>query len=130
MFPASTQGSGMCFVFPDVCKSPAPPAPSIPVPYPETGPPLGNKRASKVKIQDKKAAAKRSTFSRSSGNQAGTIGGVVSSKSLGWSTQRNALVYKLQTQGFSSDGAKRMVEGKPVQSAADVKLLQGILSSP
>ena len=34
MFPASTREGGKCFAFPDVCKTPAPPAPFVPVPYP------------------------------------------------------------------------------------------------
>ena len=34
IFPASTNGAGMCFAFPDVCLTPAPPAPPVPIPYP------------------------------------------------------------------------------------------------
>ena len=40
MFPASTKGGGMCFGFPDVCKTPAPPAPFVPIPYPNFAPPM------------------------------------------------------------------------------------------
>jgi len=37
MFPASTKkGSGPCIAFPDVCKTPAPPAPFVPIPYPNS----------------------------------------------------------------------------------------------
>ncbi len=32
IFPASTKGGGQCFAIPDVCLTPAPPAPPIPVP--------------------------------------------------------------------------------------------------
>lgn len=35
--PASTKGSGGGLGFPDVCKVPAPPAPFVPVPYPNVG---------------------------------------------------------------------------------------------
>jgi len=31
---AKTSAGGMCLAFPDVCLTPAPPAPPIPVPYP------------------------------------------------------------------------------------------------
>ena len=34
MLPASNRGAGMNLCFPDVCLTPAPPAPPIPVPYP------------------------------------------------------------------------------------------------
>ena len=34
MFPATSKGGGGAFAFPDVCKTPAPPAPFTPVPYP------------------------------------------------------------------------------------------------
>ena len=36
MFPASTKGGGMCFAFPNVCKTPAAPSP-LPIPYPSIG---------------------------------------------------------------------------------------------
>ena len=34
MFPASSKSTGNALAFPDVCKVPAPPAPFVPVPYP------------------------------------------------------------------------------------------------
>ena len=33
MFPASTNGGGQCFAFPDTCKTPTPGGP-VPIPYP------------------------------------------------------------------------------------------------
>lgn len=33
---ANTQGGGNNFAFPDVCLTPAPPAPPVPIPYPNT----------------------------------------------------------------------------------------------
>ena len=36
MCPASTKGGGMSIVFPDVCKTPSPPEPFVPVPYPNS----------------------------------------------------------------------------------------------
>lgn len=36
--PITTKGQGICFAFPDVCLTPAPPSPSpVPVPYPNIG---------------------------------------------------------------------------------------------
>ena len=37
MLPASSNGGGNCMAVPDVCKVPAPPAPPIPTPFPNTG---------------------------------------------------------------------------------------------
>ena len=34
MFPATTNAGGMCMGFPDVCKTPIPPAGPVPIPYP------------------------------------------------------------------------------------------------
>lgn len=37
MFPASTHKGQAVLSFPDVCKTPAPPAPPVPIPYPSIG---------------------------------------------------------------------------------------------
>ena len=37
IFPASTTAGGNCFAMPDTCLTPAPPAPPVPIPYPNTG---------------------------------------------------------------------------------------------
>lgn len=34
---ATTKAGGICFAFPDVCKTPAPPGPPVPIPYPNIG---------------------------------------------------------------------------------------------
>jgi uncharacterized Zn-binding protein involved in type VI secretion len=87
MMPASTNGGGDCFAFPDVCKTPAPPAPPIPIPYPNMA--MLNQASSgtlssKVKIMGKKAATKNTEISMSSGDEAGSAGGgMVSNKFKG-----------------------------------------------
>lgn len=35
--PITTNAGGICFAFPDVCLTPAPPAPPVPIPYPNIG---------------------------------------------------------------------------------------------
>lgn len=85
--PASTNGGGQCFAFPDVCKTPAPPAPPIPIPYPNIAmlnQASGGTCSSKVKIMGKKAATKNTEITMSSGDEAGNAGGgVVSNKFKG-----------------------------------------------
>jgi uncharacterized Zn-binding protein involved in type VI secretion len=85
MPPASTNGGGQCFAFPDVCKTPSPAGP-IPIPYPNIAmlnQATSGTLSSKVKIVGNKAATKDSEISMSSGDEAGSVGGVVSNKMKG-----------------------------------------------
>jgi len=85
MPPASTNGDGQCFAFPDACKTPSPAGP-VPIPYPNIAmlnQASGSTVSSKVKIMGKKAATEKTEISMSSGDEAGTVGGVVSNKFKG-----------------------------------------------
>lgn len=125
MFPASSKGGGQSLVFPDVCKTPTPGGP-IPVPYPNSAPPKlrgGNKKQTQAKKgKAKTKGAKKVAMMKSSGDEAGTMKGVVSP------SQREMVMHRLQTQGFSRDGAKLMSKGKPVNAAADQIILRSLLS--
>jgi hypothetical protein len=87
MFPAATKENGQCFAFPDVCKTPAPPAPFVPVPYPNiamANQADGGSCSSKVKINGQPTIVKGSEIPMSSGDEGGTAGGgMVSSKFKG-----------------------------------------------
>ena len=84
IFPASTKGGGQCFAFPDTCLTPAPPAPPIPVPYPNFGMVNQAKNtAKKVKFSGKEVVTKKSEISRSSGDEAGVNKGVMSGMNMG-----------------------------------------------
>lgn len=75
---------GMSIAFPDVCKTPAPPAGPIPIPYPNIGKAADtSKGPSKVTTDGKMPMVKGAKYSRSSGDEAGTAGGVISSKNMG-----------------------------------------------
>lgn len=85
MLPASTNGGGQCFIFPDVCKTPSPGGP-VPIPYPNIAMPTqadGGTCAGKVKILGKKTIVKGTEITMSSGDEAGTVGGVISNKFKG-----------------------------------------------
>lgn len=100
MMPASTKAGGQCAAFPDVCKTPSPAGP-VPIPYPNIGMvPQAQKCTKKVKIQNQKALVKGSKIPMSSGDEAGTAGGVVSSKFKG------EVIYK-------KGSSKVKLEGKP-----------------
>lgn len=61
MFPASTYKGGAVVAFPDVCKTPGPPAPQVPAPYPNIGAKQTGKagKASKAVIGAKKSVASK-----------------------------------------------------------------------
>jgi hypothetical protein len=104
MFPASTKGAGMCTAFPDVCKVPAPPAPFVPTPFPniaQLAQANGGTCSSKVKFDGKEAATVITEITMSSGDEAGTLGGMISG------TFKGSAKYK--------KGSSRVkVEGNPV----------------
>ncbi len=87
IFPASSKEGGQCVGFPDVCKTPAPPAPFAPVPYPNNATcnqADGGSCSTKVKINGQPTIVKGTEITMSSGNEAGTAGGgMVSSKIKG-----------------------------------------------
>ena len=84
IFPASTKGGGQCFALPDVCLTPAPPAPPVPVPYPNTGMVNQAKKTStKVKFAGKEVVTIKSEMSRSMGDEAGLNKGVMSGMNMG-----------------------------------------------
>src|SRR5258708_39989524 len=75
---------GITSAFPDVCKTPAPPAPPIPIPYPNIAKSSDTAKGTKnVKVDGKPVCVKDSNFSTSTGDEAGSIGGVASSKTKG-----------------------------------------------
>lgn len=80
--PASTSAGGNCMGVPDVCKVPAPPAPFIPTPFPNMA--MANQAvpptcAMKVMIENKFTVVLNTMIAMSSGDEAGTLGGMMSS---------------------------------------------------
>ena len=80
IFPAATKGGGQCFGMPDVCLTPMPPpSPPAPVAYPNFG--MMNeaiKTSTKVMFVGKEVVTVKSEIPRSTGDEAGVNGGVVS----------------------------------------------------
>src|SRR5690349_23505266 len=73
---------GMSTVFPDVCKTPAAPSP-IPIPYPNVGQSSDTSEGpSTVKTDGEMPMVTGAKYSRSSGDEAGTLGGVISSVNM------------------------------------------------
>jgi uncharacterized Zn-binding protein involved in type VI secretion len=75
--------SGVATAFPDVCKTPSPAGP-IPIPYPNVAQSSDTAEGSKtVKADGNPVMLKGSNFSTSTGDEAGSAGGVASSCTKG-----------------------------------------------
>lgn len=103
--------SGVTIAFPDVCKTPAPPAPFVPIPYPNIAQSSDTaKGTKKVKCDGNSTCVKDSNFKMSTGDEAGSAGGgMISSKIKG----------KAEFVMFSFDVK---FEGKNVCRAFDIML--------
>lgn len=109
--------SGIATGFPDVCKTPAPPAPPIPIPYPNIAMSSDTAQGSStVKVDGNPVMLKGSNFSTSTGDEAGSIGGVASNTTKG----------KAEFVNYSFDVK---FEGKNVPRLGDMMLMNK-LSSP
>lgn len=75
---------GQSPVFPDVCKTPVPPAPPVPIPYPNLAKSSdASDTSTTVEANGKKIMLKSSTYSTSTGDEAGSIGGIASNCTKG-----------------------------------------------
>ncbi|MCF6227965.1 MAG: DUF4150 domain-containing protein [Planctomycetes bacterium] len=86
MFPASTMAGGQCMGMPDTCLTPAPPAPPVPVPYPNIAMCMQANPGSctkKVKIANMSVIVVNSQIVMTSGDEAGVNGGVMSGQFKG-----------------------------------------------
>ncbi|MCA9706875.1 MAG: DUF4150 domain-containing protein [Myxococcales bacterium] len=104
------KGSAKSINFPCVGKTPGPPPPFVPVPYPNISMGSDNTKGSKkTKIHGKEVALKdQSYFSTSKGNEAATAGGgLVTAKQNGKS-------------GFNMYSMDVKIEGKEVPRAFDI----------
>jgi hypothetical protein len=74
---------GLSIVFPDVCKTPAPPAPPVPIPYPNIGQASdATGGPTSVTTDGAMPMVKGAKYMKSSGDEAGTLGGVMSSVNM------------------------------------------------
>lgn len=107
---AHAKGSTLSTNFPCVGKTPGPPAPFVPVPYPNVSKGKDTAKGSKkVKADGKPVALKnKSEFSTSVGNEAATAGGgIVTAKQKGKSKY---FMYSMDVK----------IEGKEVPRAFDI----------
>jgi hypothetical protein len=75
---------GTVSFMPDVCKTPQPTGPPVPIPYPNTAMSTdADKGAKSVQVEGNPILVQGSTFKQSTGDEAGSAGGVVSGKTKG-----------------------------------------------
>jgi hypothetical protein len=100
---------GMSIVFPDVCKTPAPPAPFVPIPYPNIGRSADTSGGpSTVKTDGQMPMVKGATYSKSSGDEPGTIGGMISG------VNRNECEYMMYSFDVKFEGKNVCRMGDPL----------------
>lgn len=125
MFPASTKKKkgGISIAFPDVCKTPAPPAPFVPIPYPNIAAASSNLKiaSTRVKVFNKK-------FESAKGDEAGTAKGITESlnKIAGLFSKHSATVKatgkKLTKPMMPNKAAKVFQDAKKQQKAFEGKV--------
>lgn len=128
MFPASTKGGGQCLAFPDVCKVPAPPAPPIPTPFPNTAQcanASGSTVTKKVKILNKAVLHQGSEIPNSNGDEPGVLKGVVSN------TVMDKTTYKTFSGKVFVEGSKIVTHLKTTaQNGSNANMPAGSQVSP
>ena len=101
---------GITSAFPDVCKTPAPPAPPVPIPYPNIAKSSDTANGAGTVLSDgNPTCVKDSNFQVSTGDEAGSLLGIASNKVKG----------KAEFVNFSFDV---FFEGKNVARAMDPML--------
>ncbi len=104
--PAACKKGGSAVGGPDVCKTP--PAPPVPVPYPNMGQLGGaDKTISKVVIVNKETIVESSKIPSSKGDEAGTLKGLVSQ------TNRGSIQFKKYSSRVYAKGKKIVFHTAP-----------------
>lgn len=125
--PAASKAGGMYVAFPDVCFTPVPPpVVQVPIPYPNLAQIASTTGAvDKVLIENKETVVEGSKVPNSSGDEAGTKGGVVSGKNMD----------QVQPKTFSS---KVFAKGKKVvmltslsaHNGSNANMPAGLMAAP
>lgn len=105
------KSSGVVMGFPDVCLTPAPPAPPIPIPYPNIAMSSDTSDGTNdVKCDGESVMIQGAAFSTSTGDEAGSIGGIMSLCTKG---KAKFILYSFDVK----------FEGKPVPRVGDLMTL-------
>jgi hypothetical protein len=104
---AHKSSGGLSTVFPDVCKIPAPFTP--PIPFPNIGRSADTTNGPKsVKIDGQMPMVKSAQYSKSTGDEPGTVGGIVSG------VNRNVCEYMIYSMNVFFEGKNVCRMGDPL----------------
>ncbi len=116
MMPASSKKGGQCFAFPDVCKTPAPPAPFVPIPYPNIGTTTGTKAGSKEKTKTTtKTKTGKKTAPATKGE--GDLAAVGISSAVAPSAPALAKAGQIAAKAATSGGKLSLAQGNTIDAA-------------
>lgn len=128
MLPASNRGPGQSLNFPDVCKTPAPPVPFVPIPYPDLG---MNMQAAPfspfVQVGFVPATNMGSLKTMTSGDEAGVAGGLVSSmiKGPGKTTMGNPIVL---VSGLPAESLANPTSGNMMNAPVGAQIVPSVIN--
>jgi hypothetical protein len=123
--PAASKKGGTAAGGPDVCKTPAAPSP-VPLPYPSLAQ-VGStdKAIAKVVLENKQTVVESSKIPNSSGDEAGTLKGVVSS------TNMSVVKFKKYSSKVYAKGKKIVFHTAPTaHNGSNANLPVGVHGSP
>ncbi|MSP24431.1 MAG: DUF4150 domain-containing protein [Myxococcales bacterium] len=111
---------------PDVCKVPAPPAPPIPMPFPNMGQVANaTKTSTKVFVENKALVVETSEIPSSTGDQAGSGGGLISG------TVGDKIVFRLGSTTVIAEGKGVAYQtGLTAHNGANANMPAGLHDSP
>lgn len=112
MFPASTHQGQAVHAFPDVCKTPAPPAPQVAVPYPNIGASQTGRASKSTTGARKPVAAKgasKQDLEKTLNDLHGTIMGMRTRDATAWHEAVDAYVMAVAAVYMSGKNSVRMM---------------------
>ena len=127
MFPLSTLLGGSGTAMPDVCNTPAPPAPPVPMPYPcmiDLAQANPSTCSQKVKAAGGAVLTIQSEISATSGMEAGSIGGVISGMTMGPAR------FTMGSSKVTIEGAAAIYQTCPIDANGSNANSKGVQAEP
>jgi len=123
--PVATLANGQCLGFPDVCNTPAGPV-VVPIPYPNMGMcATGVQTTTTVLVMNMPALTQSSQLPMSQGDEAGSVGGVISGMIMG------QIVFRTASSKVSFQGQKViLVTATTAHNGSSANAPMGVLMSP
>jgi len=128
MLPASNRGAGSSLNFPDVCKTPAPPLPFMPVPYPDMGLNMQAAPFSPNVMVGFMPATNMGTMKvMTNGDEAGAMGGLLTGaiKGPGRTTMGNPIVF---ISGLPAESLLTPTSGNNMNAPLGVQLVPSVVN--